>query len=66
MYDENNMRLINQEDFMEARFGRYGGQYVPETVMPALKETEAAYEEANLAVGVARQGVQLFSTRLRI
>ena len=31
---------------MEARFGRYGGQYVPETVMPALKETEAAYEEA--------------------
>ena len=29
---------------MEDRFGRYGGQYVPEIVMPALKETENAYE----------------------
>lgn len=26
------------------RFGRYGGQYVPETLMPALKELEQAYE----------------------
>ena len=26
------------------RFGRYGGQYVPETLMPALKELEEAYE----------------------
>lgn len=25
------------------RFGAYGGQFVPETVMPALKELEAAY-----------------------
>ena len=31
---------------MESRFGKYGGQYVPEAVMPALKEVEAAYEEA--------------------
>ncbi|NDD45112.1 MAG: tryptophan synthase subunit beta, partial [Synechococcaceae bacterium WB9_4xB_025] len=23
------------------RFGRYGGQYVPETLMPALAELEA-------------------------
>ena len=30
---------------MESRFGKYGGQYVPEIVMPALKETETAYEE---------------------
>ena len=28
------------------RFGPYGGQYVPETLMPALIELEAAYVEA--------------------
>ena len=29
-----------------AKFGRYGGQFVPETLMPALAELEAAYQEA--------------------
>jgi tryptophan synthase beta chain len=28
------------------RFGRYGGQYVPETLMAPLEELEAAYEQA--------------------
>src|SRR2546428_11802694 len=28
-------------------FGQFGGQYVPETLMPALHELEAAYDEAN-------------------
>ena len=28
---------------MKGRFGKYGGQYVPETVMPALLELEEAY-----------------------
>ena len=27
------------------RFGRHGGQYVPETLMSALRELEAAYEQ---------------------
>lgn len=27
------------------RFGRYGGKYVPETLMPALAELEAAYNQ---------------------
>jgi tryptophan synthase beta chain len=31
---------------IEHRFGRYGGQYVPETLMPALAELEAAWLEA--------------------
>jgi tryptophan synthase beta chain len=31
---------------VEHRFGRYGGQYVPETLMPALAELEAAWVEA--------------------
>ena len=29
----------------KGRFGNYGGQYVPETVMPALGELEDAYEK---------------------
>ena len=28
------------------RFGQYGGQYVPETLMPALLELEKAYLKA--------------------
>lgn len=28
---------------VEHRFGPYGGQYVPETLMPALAELEAAW-----------------------
>lgn len=28
------------------RFGKYGGQYVPETLMPALAELEKAFDEA--------------------
>ncbi|HEY1592753.1 MAG TPA: tryptophan synthase subunit beta [Solirubrobacteraceae bacterium] len=31
---------------IEHRFGRYGGQYVPETLMPALAELEVAWGEA--------------------
>jgi tryptophan synthase beta chain len=31
---------------VEHRFGPYGGQYVPETLMPALTELEAAWIEA--------------------
>ena len=33
-------------DTVEHRFGPYGGQYVPETVMPALAELEDAWREA--------------------
>ena len=31
---------------LEHRFGPYGGQYVPETLMPALAELEAAWTQA--------------------
>jgi tryptophan synthase beta chain len=30
----------------QGRFGRFGGKYAPETLMPALDELEAAYREA--------------------
>jgi tryptophan synthase beta chain len=33
---------------VEHRFGRYGGQYVPETLMPALAELEQAWTEARV------------------
>ena len=31
---------------VEHRFGPYGGQYVPETLVPALAELEAAWVAA--------------------
>lgn len=34
------------EKFNAGRFGEYGGRYVPETLIPALDELEAAYAEA--------------------
>ncbi len=33
------------KDEKKGYYGQYGGQYVPETLIPALKELEAAYEE---------------------
>lgn len=33
------------------RFGPYGGRYVPETLIPALEEVEAAYREAKKDLG---------------
>jgi tryptophan synthase beta chain len=43
---------------VEHRFGPYGGQYVPETLMPALAELEAAWlvarEDAGYRDGLAR------------
>jgi tryptophan synthase beta chain len=35
--------MTRVEAGVEHRFGRYGGQYVPETLMPALAELEAAW-----------------------
>jgi tryptophan synthase beta chain len=36
---------------VEHRFGPYGGQYVPETLMPALEELELAWREARADPG---------------
>jgi tryptophan synthase beta chain len=36
---------------IEHRFGRYGGQYVPETLMPALAELESAWLDARADPG---------------
>lgn len=39
-----NLPLAQQPD-ANGRFGQFGGKYVPETLMSALKELEAAFEE---------------------
>jgi len=40
---------------IEHRFGPYGGQFVPETLMPALAELERAWQAARSDEGFARQ-----------
>jgi tryptophan synthase beta chain len=40
---------------VEHRFGRYGGQYVPETLMPALAELEEAWIAAREDPGYRRE-----------
>lgn len=37
---------INEKLIPKGRFGRFGGRFVPETLMPALEELEIAYEDA--------------------
>ena len=39
--------LANPALATKGRFGAYGGRYVPETLMAALEELEAAYEQAD-------------------
>jgi tryptophan synthase beta chain len=44
-----------QHGEIEHRFGDYGGQYVPETLMPALAELEQAWEHAREDPGYRRE-----------
>ncbi len=39
-------QLLDPPGQTRGKFGPYGGQFVPETLMPALAELEAAYQEA--------------------
>jgi len=43
----------------KGRFGPYGGQYVPETLMPCLEELEAAYASALTDPAFAEETVRL-------
>jgi len=38
--------MTTEPSAAKGRFGEFGGRYVPETLMPALEELEAAYEAA--------------------
>ena len=44
------------------KFGPYGGQFVPETLMPALAELEAAYVEARADADFIREFEHLLAT----
>ena len=44
--DQNNKNDDLNQPSKEGRFGKYGGQYVPETLMPALFELEQAASDA--------------------
>ena len=46
---------------VEHRFGPYGGQYVPETLMPALVELEAAWVAARADAAFAEELTRLLS-----
>ena len=39
--------VVELANTVKGRFGAYGGRYVPETLMAALEELEAAYELAD-------------------
>ncbi|MEH2230526.1 MAG: tryptophan synthase subunit beta [Nostoc sp.] len=40
-----NIKTATQQPDSLGRFGKFGGKYVPETLMPALSELEAAYQQ---------------------
>lgn len=44
-------RVIKSNGELKGRFGKYGGQFVPETLMPALYELEEAFEQARQDAG---------------
>ena len=52
---ERNRQLPNERGY----FGKFGGKFVPETLMPALGELEQAYRDARADPGFARQFQQL-------
>jgi len=47
---------------IKGKFGPYGGQFVPETLMPALLELEQAYESAKVDLGFQAQFEHLLKT----
>ncbi|KOP28044.1 tryptophan synthase subunit beta [Hapalosiphon sp. MRB220] len=49
----------NQYPDPQGRFGRFGGKYVPETLMPALAELEIAYEQYRNEVAFVAELQQL-------
>ncbi len=46
-----NTSFATQRPDALGRFGRFGGKYVPETLMPALAELEAAYQQYRQEAG---------------
>ena len=49
------MTLANSVPDARGRFGRFGGRYVPETLVPALEQLDAAYRAARADPGFAAE-----------
>jgi tryptophan synthase beta chain len=49
------MTLANSVPDARGRFGRFGGRYVPETLVPALEELDVAYRAARADPGFAAE-----------
>ena len=47
---------------LATRFGRYGGVFVPEILMPALEELEAAFVDAQASAGFRAELARLLAT----
>lgn len=41
----NNVSIMGISCPIDGRFGKYGGKYIPETLVPAVEELESAYEK---------------------
>lgn len=50
----NSMDTFTSVPDEKGKFGPFGGQFVPETLMPALEELIAAYEKARQDPGIHR------------
>jgi tryptophan synthase beta chain len=55
-------QLLDPPGQTKGKFGPYGGQFVPETLMPALAELEAAYQEAQADPGFQTELNHLLQT----
>src|SRR5436305_13132353 len=54
--------LSKNKKQVPGRFGAYGGRYVPETLMAALEELEAAYEKSKRDKKFQRELAELLTT----
>jgi len=54
--------LTSTPPIARGRFGPYGGQYVPETIMPALEELDTGFREAMADVAFRAELQRLLST----
>ncbi len=54
--------MLGPRSSLPSKFGIYGGQYVPETLMPALSELESAYVELRVDADFQAELERLLST----
>ena len=58
--DKNNKRIAYSEPNGNGKFGEFGGQFVPETLMTALHELEETYNTAKKKIKVLSMSFRNF------